>query len=271
MGLLTFLIIGAFLYMYRQVILGLVQQWIGDDNYNHGLLVPILSGILIYRQLWRLPPYRAASLKAALPLILMGLLLFGLGHAAAELFTMRISLLCILWGLVRGIWGTATFRAFLFPLLFLIFMVPLPYVLFYRIALPLQMFSSAISAEVLEFLGVPLVRTGNIIHLIPISIDVVTACSGLRSLLALITFGTLAAGIFAMRWRYRVLLVLLAVPIAIMTNALRIIITAILVHTSGRAFLEGALHQAIGIFVFCLGIAALFFLGGSLRWRQTSW
>ena len=269
-AILIALVFGALLFMYKDVILGMARQWYEDDNYNHGFLVPIISGLLLYRCLERMPTLRSASLGAALPLIIPGYLLFALGQAAAELFTLRVSMLLVFWGLVRGIWGRALFKSLRFPLLFLIFMVPLPYVAFYRVAFPLQLMSAAASAGVLDFLGVPLVRTGNIIHLSGVSIDVVTACSGLRSLLALITFGTLAAGLFDMRWRLRLLLVLLSVPIAVATNMLRIIITGILVHTSGRVFLAGTLHDALGLLTFALGIGLLFVLGGSFRWRRIS-
>ncbi len=263
-------IFALFLYMYREVLVGLVRQWLDDQNYNHGLLVLPLSVLLLYRSLEQIPDKRESSLMAAMPLLLLGLMLFTLGQAAAELFTLRSSMLLMFWGLVRGIWGKQTFRVLRFPLFFLIFMIPLPYIVFYRVAFPLQLASAAASTAVLEWLGVPLVRTGNIIHMSRVSLDVVTACSGLRSLLALVTFGTLAAGLFAMPWRHRIMLVALSVPIAMGTNALRIIITAVLVHTSGQSFLEGALHQAMGIVTFSLGIGLLFLLGGSFRWRRLS-
>jgi exosortase len=201
-------------------------------------------------------------------LILPGFALFALGQVAAELFMLRLSMLLVFWGLVRGIWGKRSFQVMRFPLLFLAFMVPLPYILFYRIAFPLQLLSASLSAGFLDFLGMPLVRTGNIIHLSSTSIDVVTACSGLRSLLSLITFGVLAAGLFPMRSPLRVLLVLLAVPIALLANALRIIVTGILVHTSGPRFLEGTLHDSLGILAFALGVGLLFIFGGLFRWRR---
>jgi exosortase len=269
-GLISTLVFAGFLWLYRDVLAGLLRQWIDDDNYTHGLLIPPIAFFLLYRTLDKIPDHRQARLRSALPLLLPGLLLFFTGQAAAELFTLRISMLLVFWGLVRGIWGRITFRRLCFPLLFLIFMIPLPYVVFYRIAFPLQLASTALSAGVLEWLGVPLVRTGNIIHLRWVSLDVVTACSGLRSLLALICFGTLAAGMFADKWRHRILIVLLAPPIAMASNTLRIVLTAALVHGSGRSFLEGGLHQALGFLTFALGVALIFTLGGRFGWQRKS-
>lgn len=269
-GLLTALVFAAFLYLYRGVLAALAGQWLSDENYQHGMLVPLISALLLYRHLRDVPDDRRGEALPALALVLPGLGLLVLGLAAAELFTMRASMLLVFWGLVVGVWGRGTFKALRFPLLFLVFMIPLPYVIFYRAAFPLQLASAAVSAGVLEFLGMPLVRTGNIIHLGEASLDVVTACSGLRSLLALVTFGTLAAGLLPLRPGSRVLLVALAVPVAMLTNALRIILTAILVHTSGRIFLQGALHQALGLLTFALGIGLLFLIGGAIRWRQQS-
>jgi exosortase len=269
-GALTLLIFAAFFYLYRDVVLDLVKQWLQDQNYNHGLLIPVLSALLIYRALDDLPDRRQASVVAALPLLLPGLVLYCLAQAAAELFTLRISMLLIFWGLVRGLWGAVAFRSLRFPMLFLLFMIPLPYVLFYRVAFPLQLASAAGSAMVLEFLGVPFVRTGNIIHLQKASLDVVTACSGLRSLLALIAFGTLAAGLIEMRRWLKITLVLCSVPIAMFSNGLRIVATAVLVHTSGEAFLHGSLHQAMGLITFAIGIAMVFALGRGFRCQQPS-
>jgi exosortase len=269
-ALLTLLVFAAFLALYREVLVGLVQQWIDDENYTHGLLVPPLAAFLLYRNLDRLPRVSEPGLRAALPYLLPGMALFLGGTAAAELFTLRLSMLFVFWGLVRGLYGARSFRILHFPLFFLVFMIPLPYVLFYRVAFPLQLLSAEASAKVLDFLGVVHVQTGNIIHLRQTSLDVVTACSGLRSLLALITFAVLAAGLFPMRRSLRVLLVGLAVPIAMATNALRIVLTAVLVHLSGRAFLEGALHDAMGLLTFGLGVGLLFLIGGSFRWQRPS-
>ncbi|MCP4545718.1 MAG: exosortase/archaeosortase family protein [bacterium] len=269
-NVLTFLVFTAFLILYRGTLIGLFGQWLQDDNYSHCLLVPALSGIILWRNRKRIPRDRVAGMRDSLPLLIPGLLLFVMGQAAAELFTLRLSMLLIFWGLVRGLWGADCFRTIRFPMLFLIFIVPLPYVLFYRAAFPLQLASAAASAEVLDFIGVPLVRTGNIIHLHNASLDVVTACSGLRSLLSMITFAVLAAGLIPMLIRWRILLIVMAVPIAMLTNGLRIVATAILVHTNGEAFLQGTLHNFMGLLTFAIGIGLLFLLGGGLRWRRQS-
>ncbi|MBM4117226.1 exosortase/archaeosortase family protein [bacterium] len=268
--LLTLLVLGAFLALYRSVLLGLVQQWLDDENYTHGLLVPPIAAFLLYRCLDRLPRVAEPSLRAALPFLLPGLALFVGGTAAAELFTLRLSMLFLFWAIVRGFYGVRSFRGLRFPLFFLVFMIPLPYVFFYRVAFPLQLLSAEASGKVLDFLGVVHVQTGNIIHLRETSLDVVTACSGLRSLLALITFAVLAAGLFPMRRALRALLVVLAVPIAMATNALRIVLTAVLVHTHGRSFLEGALHQGMGLLTFGIGVGLLFLIGGGFRWQRPS-
>ncbi len=269
-GILTLLLFLAFIFLFREVFVGLFKQWINDENYNHGLLVPLISAFLVYRGLDRVPRRSEPSVMAALPFVVPGMMLYLAGTVAAELLSLRLAMLFVFWGIVRGLWGKLTFRHFRFPLFFLIFMIPLPYVVFYRLAFPLQLLSATASAKVLGFLGVTHVQTGNIIHLRETSLDVVTACSGLRSLIALITFGVLAAGIFPMRRTLRVVLVAMAVPIAMATNALRIVLTAVLVHTSGHAFLEGTLHDAMGLLTFSLGIVLLFVLGGGFKWRQPS-
>ena len=182
--------------LYFPVLTSLFDQWLDDSNYRHGLLVPLISGFLIYR--------RWGELAVARPGrgVLLGLLFVAAaavslvaGTAADELFTTRFSLPTLLIGLTLVLMGVEFAKKAAFPLVFLYMMIPLPYIIYYKIAFPLQLMSAKLSATLLDFLGVSVIRHGNILLLPNYSLEVVAACSGLRSLMTMATLA-LIIGVF---------------------------------------------------------------------------
>src|SRR5208283_1052641 len=159
-----------------------------------------------------------------------GLLVLGvaicmliLGQAGAELFLARFSLLFVVAGLIVLFLGWDFFRAALFPWAFLILMIPIPAIIFNQITFPLQLLASRLAAATLPLLGVPTLRDGNIIKLPHITLEVAEACSGIRSLMSLVTLAIIYGFLAEKRLWVRWLLVTLSVPIAITANSIRII------------------------------------------------
>jgi exosortase len=153
-----------------------------------------------------------------------------------------------------------------FPLLFLLAMVPIPYVFYYRLTFPLQLESSRLAAGFLTAAGMPLVREGNIIHLEGYSLEVVTACSGLRSIM---TLGTLAwflsDFLVVSRW-LRACFVLMVIPIAVAANVARLVLTAALAAIQGPETAESFLHELSGLVLFVVGLCAMLAFGKGLEW-----
>ena len=246
--------------LYHRVFAQLAVQWWTDANYSHGFLVPFFCGWLIWRQRKKLSNIPKAPTSAGLFVIVGALGILVLGVLGAENFLARTSLLFLVAGLVIDFCGWHYFRALIFPWAVLFLMVPLPAILFNQVALPLQFLASRLASGLLELVGVPVLREGNVINLPSLSLDVAEACSGLRSLFSLITLSVFYGCVFESRVSRRLLLVLSSVPIAVAANGIRIAGSGILGQYWDPSKAEGFYHLLSGwlIFVLCLGLLMLF-------------
>ncbi len=273
-GLLLILavLLGA---VYWKILRALAIQWWDDANYSHGFLVPLFSLYLVWQQRATLRTLPRSGSLIGIPVILAGIGALILGDLGAENFLMRSSLIVIIAGLILFHLGTPVFRAILFPLAFLFFMVPLPGIIFYAVTFPLQRLAAEQAAWTLDALGVPVLLDGNIIHLAQLSLGVTEACSGIRSLISLF------AG--AVAWAYLLLpvgwpmLVFVAatVPITIFANAARVVLTGLIGQYFGVQYASGFFHEfagwAIYIFAF-VSLLATYSLLRALsrrRWRRS--
>jgi exosortase len=257
-SLLQSVILLALLWLlYAHVVANLARQWFDDPNYSHGIFVPICSALLlwIHRKSWMATPLQPSAGGLLFVVAAMGLLLVG--TLGAELFLPRFSLCILVGGLVVYFAGWRMLRAVLAPWLVLFLMIPLPVIVFNEIAFPLQVLASRLACSFLELLQVPVLREGNIIVLSSMSLDIVEACSGLRSLMSLITVAVFYGLFFERKLWMRCLLVLVAVPVAVFTNALRITISAVLAQYVSHEFAEGFLHAFSGFLLFILSLATL--------------
>lgn len=235
----------------------LVAQWWDDANYSHGFLVPLFSGFLIWRQRAQLRALEPCGSALGLPLLLGGIGLRVLGDLGAENFLMRSSLIVILAGLVLFHLGPRVFRIARFPLAFLLFMVPLPGVVFYAVTFPLQRLAAEQAAWVLDLLGVPVLLDGNVIHLSQISLGVTEACSGIRSLISLLAAaGAGAYLLIPSGWAIAVF-VASAVPITILANAGRVVSTGLIGQWFGVEYAAGFFHEVAGLVVYLFAFACL--------------
>ncbi len=253
--------------LYLPVLINLTRQWLNDPNYRHCIIIPIVSAFIIWRKRNEL---RAVSgnggtapgviLLAAAAALLVG------GTAASELFTTRVSLPIFLIGASFFLLGRSFTTKISFPLLFLFMMVPLPYLIYYKLTFPLQLFSARLSAGVLELLRINVIRKGNIIHLPNYSLEVIAACSGLRSLMTMLTLALILAAFSDLSNFKKVILVALAVPAAIVANVIRLVVTATGAYAIGSGFAEGVLHNTSGLIVFLAGFIMLLIFTWLLKW-----
>lgn len=187
------------------------------------------------------------------------------GHAGAEFFLQRASLVLLLIGGVLWVWGASVVRRALFPLLFLFFMVPLPYLIYDSIAFPLKLFAARVATESLSWLGVPVFREGNVIHLASQTLEVADACSGIRSLMSLVALGVVFAYISeTVLWK-RLVIACSTIPIAIAANAFRVTGTGVLAQYVSPKAAEGFFHTFSGWLVFVVAFALLVVVGGALK------
>ncbi len=264
-GVLWLLPFAALVLIFIPTLAGLVSQWFTDDNYSHGFLIPFISGWLIYRQRKSLAsiPWTIDSLGLAA--IVVGLALFIVGNGAAEYFTVRLSFVLTLIGLIVYLCGRQFAKAIWFPLFFLLFMIPVPYVLYYAATFPMQTLATKITVAALSFIGLDVVRQGNIIHIANYSLEVAEACSGLRSLVSLLALGAIYAYLTQRRLWAQIVLFLSTIPIAIAANVFRVFATALIVATISDGVTKEPVHSLMGLTVFVVSFILLFIVGGILR------
>jgi len=259
-------IAGAVILMYLPILIGLVEDWYIDDNYSHGFLIIPISAWLIWRKREELRKIPIQTCKWGLAVVVGSLILFVVGTAGAEFFTTRVSLLGLIFGITLYLAGYKWVREIWFAYFFLIFMIPVPYIIYYTATFPLQLLGSKVASGVLGVIGIPHFRQGNIIHLPDnYSLEVAEACSGLRSLVALIALGALLGYLTQnVKWKAMVLF-LAAVPIAIVANIFRICVTAIGAYGISREIAEDFIHELSGTIVFLFSLVCLLILSSLLK------
>ena len=252
--------------LYGSVFARLAAQWSHDPNFSHGFFVPVFSLYILWDQRERLVGLGPQPTWKGLWLLIPGLLCLVVGTFGAELFLSRVSFVPVLGGLVALQLGWRFLRAAAFSWLFLLLMIPLPALLFNQITFPLQILASQIAANLLPLLGVPVLREGNIIQLPAMALEVAEACSGIRSLMSLVTLAVMYGYVLEKRWSARILLALAAIPIAVAANSLRIVGTGLLVQYWDPEKAEGFFHTFSGWIIFVVSILLLFAVRRILHW-----
>lgn len=255
-------------FLYAPVFARLAQQWWTDPNYSYGFFVPLFSAWLIWRRRSKLRALPLNPSNLGFLFVLGGLLMLVLGRLAAELLLTRVSFLVVTAGIVLGLAGWSWLRAIAFPLAFLGFMIPLPTLVFNLAAIPLQAVATRTGVGLVAWTGLPILRQGNVIVLPGTVLDVVAECSGIRSLLALLALGAAYGCLTEPEpWR-RMALIAAMVPLAIVSNALRIAVTILLSFAVGSAASEGLWHLLTGLQVFVVAVLGLALLQRALRGSQ---
>ena len=279
----------ALAFLYAGVLAKLGRDWWTDENYSHGLLVPFVIAFIVWTEFDRLK--RAAqksSFRFGFPMILLALVMLLGGTLGAELFTQRISFALMIAGIVVYFFGARILPFLAVPFLLLLLAIPIPQIIFNKIAFPLQIWASQAAIWGIRLFEVASVRKGNVIEILPqgatqiIALEVVEACSGIRSLMTLVTLALILAYFTRENsknveqpfyknydfWR-ALLLMLSAVPIAILTNAARVTATGVLTYYYGKRATEGSWHDAQGWLVYVVALALLILVNFILRFIFT--
>ncbi len=251
--------------LYADIFHGLYGDWLHDENYSHGFLVPLIAAYFAWSRRQALEQLDIKPAVSGLVLIVFALLVLLAGVAAQEYYTRRASFIFLLAGLIVFFFGWRWLRALLLPVGFLFFMIPLPYVIYDAISFPLKLFVAQFSVETLKLIGVVVLREGNIIMFPHTVLEVADACSGLRSIVSLLALGVTLAVLTQGKMSRKVLLVALTIPIAVFTNMMRVIITGYLAQHYGSAVAEGFFHDFAGMGVFLAAMVLLFISSGLLR------
>jgi exosortase len=246
------------LWIYLPTLGHLVAQWWNDPNFSHGFFVPLFSAFVIWQERSRLAMARLHPSWWGLPFLAGGLCLLVLGQMGAEIFLSRVSLLIVMAGLVILFLGWSFFRGILFPWAVLFLMIPIPAIIFNQITFPLQLLASKVASTVLPWMGVPVLREGNVINLPAMSLEVAEACSGIRSLMSLMTLAVIYGYLMERNHGVRVFLVLVSIPIAVAANSFRIVGTGLLVQYWDPAKAQGFFHEFSGWLIFVVSMIMLY-------------
>ncbi|MEW5948564.1 MAG: exosortase A [Thermodesulfobacteriota bacterium] len=251
------LILGLFFLLYYPVITKLVSDWGIDDNYSHGYLIPFITGYMIWSIRKDLKKIEPTPGNLGLVLLVPGLCQLLVARVGSEFFLQRTSMILVLFGLSLFLMGKKFTRKVSFPIAYLFFMIPVPAIIWDKIAFPMKLFASYLAVKVIGLIGIPIFREGNILHLANTTLEVADACSGLRSLTSLLALSAALVFFTGHSTFKKWLLFLSAVPIAILTNIIRLTVTAGLASRYGEAIAKGFLHEFSGWLIFLLGLAML--------------
>lgn len=240
----------VFLFVFQKAILKLISDWSTDPNFSHGFLIPFVALYMVWYKKNELQEITVKPSITGLFIIVFGLLVHMAGNLGSELFTMRFSMIIALSGVIIYFFGWEMFKGLLIPIAYLILMIPIPSILWNQVAFPLQLFAAFISAKCINLLNIPVFREGNILHLSNTSLEVVDACSGIRSLTSLLAltgaFSFLAPLSPLRKW----ILFISAVPIAVAVNVIRLTITGAMAAWIGPETAQGFLHDMSGLIIF---------------------
>ena len=252
--------------LYAPVLKALLIQWWKDPDYSHGFLVPLFSGYIVWRQRQHWINIEPRPSNSGLIVILGAIILLLAGSLGAELFTSRFSLLILIAGMILFLSGWKVLRAVSFPVGFLMLMIPIPAVIYNQITFPLQLIATHFASLGLEAIRVPVLREGNVLALPNYSLDVVEACSGIRSLMSLIALAIAYVYLAENRRWVQYVVVVLMVPGAIITNAIRISGAGVLAYNLGPAAAEGFLHGFSDWIMFMIAFVLMFFCHWIVRY-----
>ena len=243
---------------YLPTILWMIDRWSAKDTYySHGFLVPFISVFLIWLKKDKLLSLKVKPDSRGWFFLAPGILIHLISAFWRIYFTSGFSLILVFAGMVLLFFGRAFLRHILFPLLFLLFMIPLPLVAIANISFKLKIFAAAIATFIVNKVGLPAIREGSIIKTVHSYLVVEDPCSGIRSLIALIALGALMTYLSNLSRVKKIILFSSTIPIAVGTNIIRIVALTMVSEIYGTKYAMGFFHDAMGILVFVLAFAGL--------------
>jgi exosortase len=251
--------------LYFKPFIDILGMWLHDDNVSHSLLLVPMMGYLVWERRSRLAATPLRPAVFGLVIVLASLVVLLLGTAGVEFFLMRTSAVGVIVGSIVFLAGWGWLRVLAFPISLTALVIPIPPVIFYQITFPLQVMATKFGVFVLRLFDIPVLREGNVISLVHTKLEVTEACSGIRSLLALLSVGVLYAYFAESRSLARTLIAASSVPIAIVANGLRIAGTGLAAQYIGPWAASGFFHSFQGWAMFMVSIAMLISVAAAVK------
>jgi exosortase len=273
--------IGAYLARHRLALLALVAGCLllffptirvlisycaGDEDFSYCLLIPFLSGGIFFANRKSIASLPAGTSWAGLSLAAVSFGLFALGYLWTFNVLQRVGMLGSAIGLAVFLLGSGMVRRHPFPFAYLVLTIPVPFFLYQKVSFSLQMLATRLSASLLGLAGVPIAEKGNILQVGGKDFFVAEACSGIRSLLAILSVAILFAYVFRSGLLPGIILVSTAVPVTILVNVLRIFLTGWIWSRFGFDLTLGAIHDSMGMILFCVSLTFLYMDWLFIKW-----
>lgn len=248
--------LGLLILLFFPVLKVMVKEWASNEDMGHAFFVPVVAGYIVWQGREKLLSQPVKPFWPAIFLVIWGFCQMLLGFLGADYFIARTAFLIALVGVIWTLAGTAALRALAFPLFLLLFMIRIPLFVYQQLTLPLQTFASQAATWSLQLLGIPVLRDGNILELPSQRLEVIEACSGIRSLLSLSFLSLAYAHFFDHRNWMKIVLFAATIPIAIVANASRVTLTGIFSEYR-KDWAEGVYHSFEGWMIFMVALAGL--------------
>jgi len=268
---LIVVLVASFILAFFPVWVRLVLTWYNSGEYSHGFLILPLCCYIIWREkdvLAEIPPKPSAW---GLSLIIVALFLYLFAHFARVMTLTSLSMVLMIAGVPIYLYGFEMLRHLLFPIFLLLFMIPIPLQIYASLTVPLQLFVSKVTVGILSLWSIPIFREGNVINLPGQTLQIVDACSGLRSMITLLLLGAVLGYLTMQSYILRTVLFFSAIPIAILVNIIRVLLLMVAYYYFDYDLTTGTMHVVFGLIIFMLDLTFIFIMKGALSiWDRSN-
>ncbi len=262
-------IIGLLIFIYWPTFVWMNARFSeADTYYSHGFLIPPIFLYLIWMKRKELKTAKIAPSNIGLFLLIPALLAHLLAYLLEINFISGFSFIVVMFGLSLYLFGQDTTRKMAFPILFLIFMIPLPQVLIIGISFRMKIWAAQAATAIINIMGIPAVRNGSVVYLPNTALTVGDPCSGLRSLISLTALGALYAYLAKIQTARKFILFLVSIPLALLANVIRIVLLLIVAFVYGSKVATGKFHDFSGFLLFAIALIGLIIVGRILSWQR---
>jgi len=259
-----FILLAAFVFCFFPVWKGLIHAWASSDEYSHGFFIIPLCFYIVWLKKDTLAQVPVKSSLSGLFMIIISLLLYVFAYHAEILTLSSFSMVVLIAGVIAYFYGFLMLKKLIFPLFLLLFMIPVPAQIYSKLTIPLQLFVSEISVSLSSIFEIPIYRDGNLIYLPDQTFQVVQACSGLRSMIALLTL-CVVFGYFTLKSNFlRTILFVTGVPVAIVVNIIRVLIMILFFYYFNIDLTSDSVHTVFGLVIFSLALILIYSTKGLL-------
>ena len=259
-----------FCAIFLPVFISLVKFWTNSEDYSHGFFILPLSLYIIWQKKDTLKKIPVQPSNWGLFIIIFFLLVFIIARVGEIATLSPICMISIFIGIIIYFYGFLIFKELSFPLLFLFFMIPVPSQIYSALTIPLQLFVTKATVFIVSLLRVPIYREGNVIHLADHTMQVVQACSGLRSMMSLLVLGAVFGYFTLASNTLRFVLFVTTVPVSIIVNIFRVFLMVTAYHYFGYDLTADSIHTTFGMIIFIIALIIIAATTGVLSFWDTS-